>query len=215
MGLVAVDVRRPRARHIPDNALRPAARHRRERGLSGMRHSRRRMGRHARQQARQVDRLGARAANRLSVAIPPTMRAIAMTDRGLRSPNLWEKIRSLGWRPYMRRRMDTVFRIDGGKRMPARWPVSAPGRSFIGRGTAFSASSKRLSREYNRHPGRVSGRAVDHPDRPPAGGGGSVVARDALLDRNWIQGAEKRGLAAAENPANQPRAGGAPLARAC
>ena len=28
--------------------------------------------------------------------------------------------------------------------MPARRQVSAPGRSFIGRGTAFSASSKRL-----------------------------------------------------------------------
>ena len=38
MGLVAVDVQRPRARHRPDNALRPALRRRRERGLSGMRH---------------------------------------------------------------------------------------------------------------------------------------------------------------------------------
>ena len=103
-----------------------------------MRHPRR-AGRHARQQ----DRPGGRSANRLSVAIPPTTRAIAMTGRGLRSPNLWEKIRSFGWRPYMRRRIDTVFRLDGGKRMPARGPVSATGRSFIGSGTAFSAKSKR------------------------------------------------------------------------
>ena len=87
-----VDVQRPRARHRHDNALRQAARHRRERGLSGP----------------------------------------------------WKKIRSLRWRPYTRRRIDTVFRIDGGKRLPARRPVSAPGNSFIGSGTAFSAKSKRL-----------------------------------------------------------------------
>ena len=58
MGAVAVEVRRPRARRRSDNALRQAARHRRERGLSGMR---------------------------------PRMRAIAMTDLGLRSPNLWKR----------------------------------------------------------------------------------------------------------------------------
>ena len=44
----------------------------------------------------------------------------------------------------MRRRIDTVFRLDGGKRIPARSPVSGPGGSFIGRGTAFRYSSKRL-----------------------------------------------------------------------
>ena len=89
VGSAAVDVQRPRARHRHDNAPRPTLRHRRERGLSGMRHPGG-AGRHARQQAGQVDRPGGRAANRLSVAIPPAMRAIAMTDRGLRSPNLWE-----------------------------------------------------------------------------------------------------------------------------
>ena len=76
-GLGAVDVQRPRARHRPDNPLRQDARHRRERGLSGMRHPRR-VGRHARQQ----DRPGGRSANRLSVAIPPTIRATAMTGHG-------------------------------------------------------------------------------------------------------------------------------------
>ena len=143
VGLVAVDVQRHRARHRPYNALRPTVRHRRERGLSGMRHPRR-AGRHARQQAWQVNRPGMRAANRLSVAIPASMRAIAMTGRGLRSPKLWEKIRSFGWRPYMSRRIDTVFRIDGWMRILARRPVSAQGRSFIGSGTAFRAKSKRL-----------------------------------------------------------------------
>ena len=72
------------------------------------------------------------------------MRVIVMTGRGLRSPNLWKKIRSFGWHPHMRRRINTTFRLDAGKRMPARRLVSAPGRSFIGSGTAFSAKSKRL-----------------------------------------------------------------------
>ena len=67
-----------------------------------------------------------------------------MADRGLRSPKLWEKIHKLGWRPYMRQRVNTTFRLDGGKRMPARRPVSGPGNSFIGSGTAFRAESKRL-----------------------------------------------------------------------
>ena len=63
----------------------------------------------------------------------PGMRVIVMTDRGLRSPNLWKKIRELGWNPYMRQSINTVFRIDGGMRTPARRPVSDPGSSFIGR----------------------------------------------------------------------------------
>ena len=55
LGLVDVEVRRSRARHRPDNALRQALRRRRERGLSGMRHPGR-LDRPARQQTRQVDR---------------------------------------------------------------------------------------------------------------------------------------------------------------
>ena len=44
----------------------------------------------------------------------------------------------------MRQRIDTVFCLDGRTRMPARKPVSGHGSSFIGRGTAFSAKSRRL-----------------------------------------------------------------------
>ena len=80
----------------------------------------------------------------LSVAIPSDMRVIAMADRGLRSPKLWEKIQELRWHPYMRQCINTTFRLDGGKRMPARRPVSSPGSSFIGSGMAFSAKSRRL-----------------------------------------------------------------------
>ena len=80
----------------------------------------------------------------LSVAIPTGMRVIVMTDRGLRSPKLWKKIRKLRWHPYMRQSINTVFCLDGGTRMPARRLVSAPGNSFIGSGTAFRAKSRRL-----------------------------------------------------------------------
>ena len=72
------------------------------------------------------------------------MRVIMMTGRGLRSPKLCEKIRFHDWHPYMRQRINTTFRLDGWERMPERRLFSAPGISFIGRGTAFSAKSRRL-----------------------------------------------------------------------
>ena len=125
MGLVAVDVQRPRARHRPDDALRQAVRHRRERGLSGMRHPRR-VGRHARQQAGQVDRPGMRAANRLSVAIPAERRSapgqnafgrgtiIVIWDEGRDEPwiiltDLPPKEAGASWRE-MRFRIETGFK---------------------------------------------------------------------------------------------------------
>ena len=67
-----------------------------------------------------------------------------MTDRGLRSPKLWKKIRSLRWHPYMRQSINTTFRPENGTRMRARRPVSALGSYFIGRGTAFRDKSKRI-----------------------------------------------------------------------
>ena len=60
-GSVAVEIRRPRARHRPDDALRQAGRRGRRRRLSRMRHPGR-VGRHARQQARRVDSPGGRVA---------------------------------------------------------------------------------------------------------------------------------------------------------
>ena len=44
----------------------------------------------------------------------------------------------------MRQSINTPFRIENGMRMPVRKPVSAPNRSFIARGTAFRAASRRL-----------------------------------------------------------------------
>ena len=149
----------------------------------------------------------------LSVAIPTTMRVIATTDRGLRSPNLWEKIQSYGWRPYMRQRINTTFRLDGGKRMPARRLVAAQWQLLHRARNGVQRQVPTAARDDNRHLGRGSERAVDYPDRPPAGGGRGVLVRDAFLDRNGVQCAEKRGLAVEENSANRPRAGGATLAR--
>ena len=150
--------------------------------------------------------------DRLSVAIPTSMRVIMMTDRGLRSPNLWEKINSLRWHPYMRQSINTTFRPENGTRMPARKPVSTPNCAFIARGTAFRAASKRLR-------GTiiviwVEGQAqpwIALTDLDPSEAGG-VVARAPLPHRNEIQGAQERGLATAENPSDRPREGGAPLA---
>ena len=94
---------------------------------------------------------------------------------------------------------------------PAREPLTACRSPFPRNGVQRQV--KTPSGDDNRHLGRGLGRAVDYPDRPPAGGGRGVVARDALPDGNGVQGAEKRGLAAAENSVDRPRAGGAPPAR--
>ena len=64
--------------------------------------------RHARQQTGQVDRHPAvELLELLSVAIISDIRVIAMTDRGLKSHNLCEKIYKLGWHPYMRQSINT------------------------------------------------------------------------------------------------------------
>ena len=46
----------------------------------------------------------------LSAAIPPRMTAIAMADRGLRSPRLWKAMQPLGWHPYIRQTSNVTFR---------------------------------------------------------------------------------------------------------
>ena len=79
----------------------------------------------------------------LSEAVPEHMTVLVMCDRGLRSPKLWDQIRSAGWRPYMRQSINTVFGPDGGTRLPARSLVPGPGHAYIGAGTAFSRPSIR------------------------------------------------------------------------
>ena len=71
MAAVAVEVRRPSALRISDDAVRQAARRSRKRGLSGTRHHGR-AGRHAPRRPRQADRPGGRFANRRLSPFPPT-----------------------------------------------------------------------------------------------------------------------------------------------
>ncbi len=79
----------------------------------------------------------------LSSAVPKDKTVLVMCDRGLRSPRLWEQIRSSGWHPYVRQSINTVFCPDGGTRLPARYLVPGPGHAWVGGGTAFRATSIR------------------------------------------------------------------------
>ncbi len=79
----------------------------------------------------------------LATAVPEDRTVLVMCDRGLRSPRLWEQIRSSGWHPYVRQSINTVFCPDGGTRLTARYLVPGPGHAWVGGGTAFRAQSKR------------------------------------------------------------------------
>lgn len=79
----------------------------------------------------------------LAPSVPPDLEVIVLCDRGLRSPRLWRQIMALGWHPYLRQSVNTVFCADGGTRLPARALVPGPGHAWVGHGTAFRAASKR------------------------------------------------------------------------
>ena len=76
----------------------------------------------------------------LSEAVPRYMTVLVMYDRGLRSPRLWDQIRSVGWHPYSRQSINTVFCPDGGTRLQARHLVPGPRHAYVGSGTAFRAA---------------------------------------------------------------------------
>ena len=76
----------------------------------------------------------------LSEAVPRDMTVLVMYDRGLRSPRLWDQIRSVGWHPYSRQSINTVFCPDGGTRLQARHLVPGPRHAYVGSGTAFRAA---------------------------------------------------------------------------
>lgn len=73
----------------------------------------------------------------LAAVVPPTLRVLVMTDRGLWSPRLWRSIQDLGWHPLMRVRPDATFAPRGLPRRPARTLVVGPGHAWVGAGTAF------------------------------------------------------------------------------
>ena len=78
----------------------------------------------------------------LAPAIPRELTVLVMCDRGLRSPKLWQQIRSMGWHPYMRQSVNTVFCPDGGTRVAARSLAPGPGHAYAGYGTAFRDRKK-------------------------------------------------------------------------
>ena len=79
----------------------------------------------------------------LADAVPNHMSVLVMCDRGLRSPRLWKKICSVGFHPYVRQSINTVFCPQGGTRIRARHLVPGPNHAYVGYGTAFRATSKR------------------------------------------------------------------------
>lgn len=79
----------------------------------------------------------------LAEAVPKEMSVLVMCDRGLRSPRLYQRICAIGWHPYVRQSINTVFCPDGGTRVHARRLVPAPGHAWVGRGTAFYRPSIR------------------------------------------------------------------------
>lgn len=73
----------------------------------------------------------------LAPAVPPGLRVLVLTDRGLWSPQLWRQIRALRWHPVMRIRPDATFAPQGQMRRPAKALVAGPGHAWVGTGTAF------------------------------------------------------------------------------
>ena len=130
----------------------------------------------------------------LAPAVPQDMTVIVLCDRGLASPKLWQQIRAQGWHPYMR--------VSEKRHFLRRWRPASAGAGLR------SPSRYRLDRRRNRlrqrrrqtplHPAgglvRGTGGAVDHPDRPSAGGSRGELVRAALLDRVGVQGGQEPGL---------------------
>lgn len=75
--------------------------------------------------------------------VPKDMTVLVMTDRGLWSPRLWSRIRSLGWHPLMRVKTNTVFQPSGGCRNRAIKLIPGPGYAWVGSGTAFANAKRR------------------------------------------------------------------------
>jgi hypothetical protein len=81
----------------------------------------------------------------LAPAVPPTMRVLVMTDRGLWSPRLWRKIVENGWHPLLRIRPDATFAPAGQRRQRAQELVPGAGWCWVGAGVAYKHQPARLA----------------------------------------------------------------------
>ena len=125
--------------------------------------------------------------------VPAGWMIVVVTDRGLWSPTLWRRIRSLGWPPLMRVRRETTFAPAGGMRQAARHFVSGPGQAWVGTGTAFEHHAKRIS-------GTLRVVWLDDQDAPWILR--TDLVRVARLDRVWLPRAQTPRLALAKHPAH-------------
>lgn len=73
---------------------------------------------------------------------PEEIEVLVLSDRGLWSPRLWSKLKSAGWHPLMRVKVNTTFQPEGGTRLPARMLVPGPGHACVARGAAFKAHKR-------------------------------------------------------------------------
>ena len=134
----------------------------------------------------------------LAPAVPREMTVVVLCDRGLASPKLWKQILAQGWHPYMRY----------PKKVSEKRHFLCRERTAAARPRLRSPSGYRVDRERDRlqhrrrktplHPAgglvRGTGGAVDHPDRPSAGGSRGELVRAALLDRVGVQGPQEPGM---------------------
>jgi hypothetical protein len=82
----------------------------------------------------------------LDGVVPADWLVVALSDRGLWAPWLFQKIQSLGWHPLMRIRSSGRFRPDGRTAfVPLTQLVPRVGRSWRGRGTAFSTPGRQVA----------------------------------------------------------------------
>ena len=78
-------------------------------------------------------------------ALPEGWTVVVLADRGLYARWLFHGIRRLGWHPLLRLTGVGKFRPKGGKQyVPLASLAPCPGRSWRGRGTAFTTAAARL-----------------------------------------------------------------------
>ena len=138
----------------------------------------------------------------LAPAVPPGTAVHVLCDRGLYSPRLWRRIRSLGWHPCLRCDPDPAFRPEGQTeaRPAAAWG-GGEGTLWVGRGMA--------SPRHRPLPGTLvvlHGRGHEHPrvlltDTPPDRTEATLYAC-----RDWIE----QGFRGPGAPAGSGSARGAP-----
>jgi hypothetical protein len=73
----------------------------------------------------------------LAPAVPPTMRVVVFTDRGLWSNRLWDGSAAHGWHPVMRLQATTTFAPRGATRVGVKSLIPGAGHAWVGAGTAF------------------------------------------------------------------------------